>query len=371
MLKVPFCFFPGSQTVTSGMKILFAIYCLHAGAETETETTTASLIIPLGSYLERIPAHKLFILEGQDGPLLRTSAYNHPFDLLQCWQDGYDITAITSDQSAYITCNQEVRRDRIVNAADFLYSSLIPSGPYLKLCTGIIRTREQVDDVQRAFLYATCIKAPGRPFHTDRDYLVTKLDITNCSADRLVSIDGKLTCQETPETRLKVAFGSYLKQGCDITVSRYDEASNRLYTRCDKMNYQLDDVSQCINAGSDIVFSHEGLTCLSGSSTSASLQTSSAFIPPGNYTVSCTSIAYYPCAGPDRQGVLAARCRGLDDKYQSSMLMDANDRCSMANMGYISNIDGELVCDPDIPFNDEVPEEGSSLNQHLRCDHPQ
>ena len=77
---------------------------------------------------------------------------------------------------------------------------------------------------------------------------------------------------------------------------------------------------------------------------------------------------FYPCMGQNNRGLLAALCAERTYSFVRVQLLDADDRCRMSNMGYVSNINGKLVCDPDITFNNEEPTQGSDLLPQLQCD---
>ena len=76
----------------------------------------------------------------------------------------------------------------------------------------------------------------------------------------------------------------------------------------------------------------------------------SEWIPRGNYLLTCKDIKFFPCLGENKQGRLEAQC-ALDSRgerrYVQSFLEDGDSVCRLANMGYISNINSKLVCDPE------------------------
>ena len=108
-----------------------------------------SLIIPLGSYMENTSLAMTYVSNNQ---LYHTRYFGSYSTGLDCWQEGHDIY---TNHELRFSCNTTVNRD-IVNAADFLYSALIPYGSYLESCTGILRTRESINSQTRSYLYASC-----------------------------------------------------------------------------------------------------------------------------------------------------------------------------------------------------------------------
>ena len=108
-----------------------------------------SLIIPLGSYMENTSLAMTYVSNNQ---LYHTRYFGSYSTGLDCWQEGHDIY---TNHELRFSCNTTVNRD-IVNAADFLYSALIPYGSYLESCTGILRTRESINSQIRSYLYASC-----------------------------------------------------------------------------------------------------------------------------------------------------------------------------------------------------------------------
>ena len=97
------------------------------------------------------------------------------------------------------------------------------------------------------------------------------------------------------------------------------------------------------------------------------MHTSSLFLPPGNYLVTCQFVTFYPCMGNGNQGLLTAMCANLRLKFVEGKLEDADGQCRMSNLGYVSNDGGTLRCDPDIEFNNVDPNQGSGLLQHFQC----
>ena len=74
---------------------------------------------------------------------------------------------------------------------------------------------------------------------------------------------------------------------------------------------------------------------------------------------------YFPCmgdSGQSDQGVLIAQCANeKDSRFKPTSLKENSSTCRMSDMGYVSNINGVLVCDPSISFDNEEPTDGTDL----------
>ena len=347
------------------------VVCTYTTSLTALSTDTPSLILPLGSYLQQVPAYFTYVDPRKRQLFVKQKSWIKASVPLTCALDGFDITFNSNEET--LACDKSVNIGSR-NAADFLYSSLLPSGTYLDTCSGIFRTREMINGVQRSFLYATCSDRSDRsdwPLLSP-DIKSNRLEITDCAVHSIKNDNGVLSCGSTPGEIRQIVFGSYLEQGCIAQYSHYSGSDDSIQTRCrvsayKRQNFSLKRVSQCIASGGDIVFENQSLKCDTSGSVAAEVHTASSFIPPGNYSLTCARISYYPCAGSNRQGLLTASCMRLGASYEEPNSMvnarfdnNANQRCNAADMGYISNIDGVLTCDPDIVFNDEDPTQGST-----------
>ena len=314
------------------------------------------LVIPLGSYMETALLWRLYI---SDNKL-------HYFDTsidLDCWQAGHDIYF---DHVQSLNCDTSETGD-VVNAARFLYSTLIPAGKYLETCTGLLKMPVNVNGTTRYYLYASC---RAWSIHKPPSW-AQKVDITDCPAGQLVNRKGDLVCPDFFRPRRKIVSGSYLTSGCDVAESYYNASVDKISTRCEGIDYSISNITSAINSGKDVVYRNQSLEFANTSQGPASIHEASLYLPPGNYTLSCRNAAFFPCMGQAGQGLLVAKCLPAEAygkrDYKSAFLEDADDHCAMHNMGYVSNIDGNLVCDPDIEFNYEENPTEAGLLEHLQC----
>lgn len=363
---------------------------LSAAATANAETP--DLFLPMGSYLKDfnigtlIFSNKMAYLKSStvfDNQLLSFEpAFNLVGELIhtpvQCAQEGYDLRkGSTTD----LACDTSVIRP-YENAARFLYSALVPYGSYIHSCTGILRTREN----DRFYLYASCRpeNATDRGNNLRDTFSPNRLDITDCTGN-IENINGVLKCTDSPVVPRRILSGSYLED-CNLSASYYDPDTQILYavfpddvsigigfTEIDPYySITLENAGECIGAGKDIAKIDLILVCQHNIYKEVKEYTASTVIPAGNYLLTCKNMIYYPCLGVDGQGLLAAGCASVQNGMMPNLfleahLSDADDKCRMANMGYVSNVNGELVCDPDITFDDEDPTQGSDLSPLLQC----
>ena len=323
-----------------------------------------SLVIPFGSYMETVPLSALYISDNKLHYSIGT-AFTSTVSL-DCWQAGNDIYFNGEE----LGCNTSTTRD-VENAARFLYSTLIPYGSYLENCIGLLKTLENFNDKTHYYLYASCrtvinqIKVVFRP---------QKIDITDCPAGHLINRDGNLICATAATPQRKVVSGSYLTSGCDVADSYYSPTLDRITTRCHKKLLSVSGVKSAIHSGKDVVYRNQSLEFADTSQGAASIHEASLYLPAGNYAVSCRNAAFFPCMGQEGKGLLVATCLSTDitgiipvSSYKNAFLEDADNQCSMHNMGYVSNINGELVCDPDVEFDYEEDPTQAELVKHLQC----
>ncbi len=284
---------------------------------------------------------------------------------LHCWKNGHDVRK----EGPHLGCDTSVKRS-VVNAANFLYSTLLPTGSYLESCSGVFRTIEIIDGRERSFLYASCEKSSGTQegFVLNTSIATSRLDITDCSPGKITNSDGYLQCMEQRSTPRSIVTGSYLKY-CFAANSRFDSSKDTLTAECGGMKqyHTLEGLSNCLSSGGDVVFDNTGLACDIETSKTSEIHTASDYIPPGNYSLSCTDMAYYPCAGKNRKGLLTAKCftnnSDPTDLINSTFLENADQACSAAS--YVSNVNGTLQCDPDTPsVNDPARK---SMFDRLSC----
>ena len=308
-----------------------------------------------------------------DNRLYSSQSLSHYSIGLDCWQSGYDISI---DRRHRFSCDTTVQRD-VVNAASFLYSALIPYGSYLENCTGILRTRESINNRMRSYLYASCdlgLFSTILPSSTGKDFaMVQKIDITDCPAGHIASHEGELSCTSEEGPRRTIVSGSYLNSGCDLVETYYDVNDDRIHTQCDGSPVSISGVTEAIDLSMDVIYQNGHLAFAHTPAGAATVHQASLYLPAGNYTLTCVEAAFFPCMGEAGKGMLLARCmtgdKGVDFPrgFKNTVLEDTNSPCAMNNMGYISNIRGNLVCDPDVEFNDEEPTQGSGLMHHLQC----
>ena len=258
--------------------------------------------IPLGSYmksvnLSRLRVHQNFFavyrLSDVDTVSKHTvySAAGSGLTAYDCWVRGFDIIYGTGSNNPYLSCNRRLPRVR-VNAADFLYSELVPYGEFLSGCTGLLVTKEE----SNTYLYATCDS-------TENGETPQRLNITDCppGSVALNHTSGLLSCSGS------TSYQSTSQTGETHPVSR--------------------------------------------------------FIPRGNYLLSCKNIKFFPCLGTNAMGRLEADCGYFTEvgrppgtrtayRYKSTFLDNGSSVCRMDMKGFVSNINGELTCDPEQPeFN--------------------
>lgn len=323
------------------------------------ENSQPSLLIPLGSYLKKIALHEFYI---KDNYFHSTITARPRLDFKQeenittpydCWLSGYDVKKVNLHMLA---CDLSQKKDP-VNIADFLYSSLVPYGNYVDNCIGTLRSREN----NSSFLYSSCFTPESR-FRLR----MNKLDITDCTNRSLSNNNGYLECLDAPVDSRKVLSGSYL-DSCMITRTYYYEESQKLETYCSGKTLSLQVTNECLGEGKDIIYDNGVVLCVETPSRQVLSHQASPYLPPGNYLISCTRAAFYPCLGSNGQGKLVAECKNNNKDMVPTFMEDSETRCRMDQLGYVSNIDGELVCDPDIPFNNEDPTQGTDLTPHFQC----
>ena len=321
-----------------------------------------SLVIPLGSYMENVQLSSLFISDNKLHYYVPGYGPREPVDL-DCWQAGYDFYL---DSKKHLGCNTSQARG-MENAARFLYSLLIPYGSYLPGCTGLLKTHEG----SRYYLYASC-----RPSGVNKNTVLNtqKIDITDCPAGHLVNQLGNLVCKTSASPRRQIVSGSYLYSGCDVADSDYNPVLDQITTRCRNIPYSISGVKSAIDSGKDVVYQDQGLKFTDPSKEPAAIHEASLYLPPGNYTLSCRDAAFFPCMGQAGKGLLVAKCLPANipaqdelSRFKSAFLEDADERCAMHNMGYISNINGQLVCDPEIVFNYNEDPTQADLVETLKC----
>ena len=342
-----------------------------------------NLIIPLGSYMRHIGLFEI------NADADRNTMFHHQREgiSLDCWRDGHDIDVVDEWHQCCM-CNTSIDRERI-NAAKFLTSTLIPAGSYLNSCIGLLKTKERdLDGAMRDYLYASCLRSSSklsyiRDNSDDGAIIYNRFDITDCDEDRIENISGRLECREEPQARRKIVYGSYLFQGCNAALTTYIESEDRLYTCCEHSKcilsialidsgLFLENIQDCINNGMDITYTNYMLQCSQGS-TSARIHTASKYIPAGNYVLTCTHIAYFPCAGVNGKGLLVARCLkneprlwfGWRGAFPVSVYMENKDNC-ISELGYVRNNNTGLICLSDVEFDPENQQRGEFINS-LQC----
>ena len=220
-----------------------------------------------------------------------------------CADAGNDITV---DDRWHLICDTNNSRTPI-NAADFLYQLLVPYGSYLNYCLGSLVTREN----DRKILYTSCsdLQTPERlitgPIPVRPNLRPKTLDITDCSDMDIAYNNRSLRCEG--EKNLPEGVAPYL--------------------------------------------------------------------PPGNYLLTCGDIKFMPCEG--NGGRLTAKClnsgqhacidSGQHSLVSATMNSGSDDLCQVGRLGYISNIDGNLRCDPDIMFQSITEELNEDLIRYFQC----
>lgn len=113
-----------------------------------------------------------------------------------------------------------------------------------------------------------------------------------------------------------------------------------------------------IGTGKDIVtpvvsFVPPKLLCVDSANKNVTQITGSLTLSAGNYLATCRKVLFFPCMGQSGRGVLKAECLEYYGGFTETSLEDRDGQCRMSNMGYVSNINGHMSCDPDITFHDE------------------
>ena len=275
-----------------------------------------------------------------------------------CWRCGYDI-AISEGR---LYCDKSQKRE-VINAATYLYSQLIPQGKYLKGCKGVLKTSENGRDI----LYAAC----------QQSYFdCTTLDITGCEPGKIQTVPTSLFIQDgypygTHEALIckndeapyfpKLVSGSYLESGCQITETDYDPEADRLTTRCSGQQLAIGQVAANVQSGMDIIYEQGQLRFSGASGVSARIHTASTHIPRGNYLLSCTKIAYYPCLG--NKGTLTAHCYNEVQELHGTVMENSDDLCCYK---FIANNNGQLQCDSDF-YDVEKDERAEDVARVFEC----
>ena len=335
-----------------------------------TGSAEPTLLIPSGTYLQDVDLSTLYISQGNlhvtyASPPIRSDTLRN---FRRPWSGGEDII-IEDSMTGHPKITTQIRpRQSPMNMADFLYITLPSAGSYLNDCRGILKTMEN----NREYLYATCSENGGHstPAHSQ------KFDITDCEAGTIKSNQGILGCREGAATTREILDGSFLESDCDIADTFYHKDTGILQTVCEKSRKTLSNADNCIGSGFDIIYRDNELECIERESASVTIQRSSLYLPAGNYMLSCRGPAFYPCLGSNQQGLLVAKCRtstSLREVYNSVTLENADDACNMAQRGFVSNINGVLVCDPDVEFtlslipDNDFSGSGDVMMDSLQC----
>ena len=350
---------------------------LSSIADPENDTKNPLLIIPMGSYLEHFNIGNIYLKNENiylkilsDGKNIKTGVGLHfkPTRSVptseSCWAQGYDLSK-GNDMDLY--CNTDIHKaSGKEDAAQFLYSSLVPFGSYLQSCTGVLQTREN----DRVYLYASCT-ADKISHYVHLEFIPDKLDITDCKSE-IVNHYGSLACGDTPVKPRHILSGSYL-ESCELSRSYYEPDTQKLHSVCGDREIHhltLNNADSCIGKGKDIAFINKELVCQDSLSNEVRQHTASKYVPAGSYLTTCTRISFYPCMASDGRGLLSAKCASQKQSghFIEASLTDSNNICSMSSLGYVSNIEGRLVCDSEIKFNNEDPTQGLDLLPHFQCD---
>ena len=398
------------QVIALCRSLLGVLALLTAATNATGSEATPSLFIPLGSYLEHFNIGRIDFYQGEMyfnprpyGVLSKKLSFKIADGIPNpesCWSQGYDLTKGSFTDLLCDTTEQRVPEE----VSRFLYSAPMPYGSYLTNCTGIIRTLEN----NRYFLYAACLKAGYGSSPSDSYYRKNKLDITNCQSDINSDESGVLSCTDSPVRPKQIVSGSYLSL-CNLSDTYYDpdHIFDQITSVCgfNQTLLQFSNAGSCIGLGKDIAFifdspdptqeepsfpeaddcSENGTTrykprplgfrisfrngpiCKEDPTKEARLHFASRYIPSGGYLLTCRKIAFYPCMGPDRQGVLSAQCLNAQGKFQETQLAYADSECRMSKPGYVSNINGQLHCEPNSPFDNEDTTPGTDLSSHFQC----
>ena len=179
---------------------------------------------------------------------------------------------------------------------------------------------------------------------------------------------------------LLVPYGSYVNDCTGILVTMEENDQKYLYATCGLVNVTLEGYPQKLNITDcdDMDISYDtGLRRLICSEPPTNLPNGvGRFLPPGNYLITCTSMRFSPC-GAEGRGLLEASCTGVTRNYSAgkslnivnnpTRLTGDDEYCSVNNMGYISNINGELVCDPSFDFHSATEESNNLLMNYFQC----
>ncbi|WP_034833871.1 hypothetical protein, partial [Endozoicomonas numazuensis] len=259
-----------------------------------------SLLIPFGSYLEKVKLNELYVNNNQ---LYYTGLFRAadsgvtqaPPISLECWEKKNDIAFNDDD---YLYCNTSITYPDPINAADFSFTELIPTGDYTERCGFMLKTKENTDEGLKSFLYATChdYDIPIINYTPANFEIIWKFnthaiksDITNCPPGGLRYENRGLKCTSNNNiAKHKIVYGSFLKSACDIGYTFYESNSDSLGTVCNDKTLILNEVSDCIADGKDIVFEDDKLQCKPGELV-AEIHTSSDFLPAGNYLITCVN----------------------------------------------------------------------------------
>ena len=170
-----------------------------------------------------------------------------------------------------------------------------------------------------------------------------------------------------------VPYGSYLEK-CIGVIATLEDNRKYLYATCDSflssLRSQKLDITDCENM--DITSDGSGtLSCRSPRNLPPGV---APYLPPGNYILTCRNARYYPCGGRNKSGQLEVSCRTFSDarsnySFEPSSFdgLDGDDHCQVGELGYISNIDGALTCDPDVSFQSATEMPNSMLMTYFEC----
>lgn len=374
----------------SRLRSLFVVMVLFSamleGNQEDSQNNTGSLLIPLGSYLRHVNLANIFV----SGNFLLYSASDFitkdgitefidaPAKFpLDCWRNGLDIDLHAPGLASFVfMCNETHKYPKPVNVADFLYTHLIPGGYLTNQCGYMLKTRELIDGEWQSFLYTTCSqKTYLSPLRRGVPY---KIRIMPSREDRVGLSDGKGSFATHQQMAKKIIYGSYLNSGCDIGLTDYsvekDQLTTVCYTGSESIPYTLNKTASCVEQSLDITFDEAGLTCQPGTLAST-VHTASYYLPAGNYHISCAHSAYYPCLGENNRGMLVTRClrnptgpKGSQVRLEvTATLDDSDDLCQMNSVGYISNFDSVLRCDPTFRMEQEYPTQAADIAADFTC----
>ena len=363
------------------------LFLLSLIIQKTTHAKEQMLLIPFGSYLRNTNIANIRIVRGNvylgSESMIEEVKFQPGKDILNarsCWSKGYNLKK-TSDGKK-LTCDKSKKRTP-VNAAEFLSSSIVPYGSYLDSCTGLLQTRKG----DQSYLYASCMYdgAPSLLYdYYGKFYFSQKINLANCPPGGIFSHNGHLTCSPGHAKPRTILSGSYLDQ-CKITGTYYEPDTGRLETLCEKQKLVLENASQCLGEGKDIIVVHQSsltqwlqslyfgtepqttsLECIEKESGEVVMHTASSYLPPGDHLLTCKKAAYYPCLGENKQGLMVAECADICGHFIETMLEDTNKNCRISELSYISNKEGELTCKPGSKFN--VNKTGiPNLLDHFQC----